>query len=182
MSQEAEEPIAEPQDGIADRYVGEILAAAADKGFRSLDLFVTWFTAGTAAAVALAVANLPNLAGLISLAAVKAALPWLYFALLLALISKLFGVVVSTAAGAAEQIRRLRREAVAEGEALSADAFSQAMDRAKPWPMRCLDLGGGVPFGRKVLRTLMVSGLAAFLASGCVVVFWMVLLSPAQAR
>lgn len=180
MSQQAEEPQAEPQDGIADRYVGEILAAAADKGFRSIDLFVTWFTAGTAAAAALAVANLPNLVGLISLQAIKAAMPWLYFALLLVLISKLFGVLVSTAAGAAEQIRRLRREAATEEEVLSAEAFSQAMDRAQPWPMRCLDLGGGVPFGRKVLRTLMVSGLAAFLATGCVVVFWVILLSPAR--
>lgn len=182
MSDQPEHSVPKADDRFADEYVGEILVAAADRGFRSLDVFVTWFTAGTAAAVGLAAANLPNLGGLISLPAIKSAVPWLGAALVMVLISKFFGSLICTMAGAADEIRRIRREVANAGEVMpSPEAFFAAAEKAKPWPIRHFTGAGGAPLGRKVLRTLMVSGLTALNAAGCVVVFWGVLLSTARA-
>lgn len=165
---------------VADHHVGQVFVAAADRGFRSLDVFVTWFTAGTAAALGLAAANLPKLEGLVSMAAVKAAIPWLGIALLLVLLSKFFGSVICTMAGAAEEGRRLQREALAQGELLpSRDAYLAAARRATPWPLRPFTKPR--PLGRAVMRRLMLSGLSALLAATCVVIFWAVLLSPSWA-
>lgn len=162
---------------VADHHVGQVFVAAADKGFRSLDVFVTWFTAGTAAALGLAAANLPKLEGLISMTAIKAAVPWLGGALLLVLLSKFFGSVICTMAGAAEEGRRLQREALAQEELLpSREAFVAAARRATPWPLLPFTKPG--PLGRAVMRRLMWSSLAALLAAACVVIFWIVLLSP----
>ena len=181
MSKDSERQVLEAHDGAADQYVGEIMVAATDKGFRSLDVFVTWFTAGTAAAIGLAAANLPNLGGLISLPAIKSAMPWLGAALILVLVSKFFGSLICAVAGAADEARRIRREVEASGEAMpSPEAFFAAIEKATPWPIRYFTARGGVPLGRKVLRTLMVSGITALLAAGCVVVFWGVLLSPSR--
>jgi len=167
------------EEAVADQHVGEVFIAAADKGFRSLDVFVTWFTAGTAAALGLAAANLERLTGLISMAAIKSAMPWLAAALLLVLASKFFGSLICTMAGAADEARRIRREATNADEALpSGPAFLAAVERAKPWPIRHIT-GGRGPTGRKVLRILMWSGLSALLSCASVVIFWGVLLTPA---
>lgn len=177
LSEKSYERLIVDDPAIADHHVGQVFVAAADKGFRSLDLFVTWFTAGTAAALGLAAANLPKLEGLISMAAVKAAIPWLGGALLLVLLSKFFGSIICTMAGAAEEGRRLQREALAQGELLpSRDAFLAAARRATPWPLLPFTKPG--PLGRVVMRRLMWSGLSALLAATCVVIFWVVLLSP----
>lgn len=181
MNNQTEHSDTTSEERAADQYVGEVLVAAADKGFRSLDVFVTWFTAGTAAAVGLFAANLPNLGGLIALPAIKSAMPWLGAALVLVLISKFFGSLICTMAGVADEVRRIRREVTSTGEAMpSADAFFAAAERATPWPVRCFTAKGGPLLGRKVLRTLMISGLTALLAAGCVVIFWGVLLSPVR--
>jgi len=143
---------------------------------------VTWFTAGTAAALGLAAANLERLTGLISMAAIKSAMPWLAAALLLVLSSKFLGSLICTMSGAADEARRIRREATAAEEALpSVSAFLAAADRAKPWPIRHFT-GGRAPVGRKVLRLLMLSGLSALLSCAAVVIFWAVLLTPAWAN
>jgi len=179
MDRQSEQMVLVDDPQVADRHVGEIFVAAADKGFRSLDVFVSWFIAGTAAALGLAAANLPRLDGLISMTAIKTALPWLGAALLLVLISKFFGSLICTMAGAADEARRIRREAASAKDALpSPGAFFAAVERAKPWPMRYLT-GSTAPLGRKVLRNLMCSGLTAIFAAIFVVVFWGVLLGPA---
>lgn len=179
MNEQSDRPVLVDDPGVADQLVGDIFVAAADKGFRSLDVFVTWFTAGTAAALGLAAANLPRLEGLISLSAIKSAIPWLGGALLLVLLSKFCGSLVCTMAGVAGEARRIRREAASAKEALpSPAAFFAAVERAKPWPVRHFT-GSSAPIGRKVMRTLMWSGLSAILAAGCVVVFWCLMLKPA---
>jgi len=138
-------------------------------------------TFGTAAAVGLAAAHLPYLGGLISLPAIKSAMPWLCAALVLVLISKFFGSLICTLAGAADEIRRIRRKVASAGEAIPPPAaFFAATEKAKPWPIRCFTTKVGALLGRRVLRALMVSGLAALLAAGCVVIFWGVLLYPAR--
>jgi len=168
-------------NAIADQHVGEIFIAAADKGFRSLDVFVTWFTAGTAAALGLAAANLERLEGLISLVTIKSAMPWLAGALMLVLFSKFLGSMVCTMSGAADESRRIRREAAAAKEPLpSPTSFQAAVERATPWPLFYLLGRAGLP-GRRVMRILMWSGLSALLACACVVIFWGVLLKPALA-
>ncbi|MFX1722776.1 hypothetical protein [Stenotrophomonas sp. AS1] len=179
MSEQARRPNLVNDAGVADHHVGQVFVAAADQGFRSLDVFVTWFTAGTAAALGLAAANLPKLQGLISMSAIKSATPWLGVALLLVLISKFFGSLICTMAGAAAESRRIQREAAAAGELLpNAAAFLAAVQRAKPWPLSRFPQRSQ-PQGRVVMRRLMFSGLSALMAAACVVAFWFVLLAPA---
>lgn len=167
------------EDAIANHHVGEIFVAAADKGFRSLDVFVTWFAAGTAAALGLAAANLDRLTGLVSLTAIKSAMPWLGGAMLLILVSKFLGSLVCTMAGAADEARRIRREAVNANERIPSGAsFVAAVERATPWPVRWLTRRR-VPLGRRVMRILMGSGFAALVSCVFVVIFWGVMLAPA---
>ncbi|AHY59231.1 hypothetical protein DX03_11165 [Stenotrophomonas rhizophila] len=108
-------------------------------------------------------------------------MPWLCAALVLVLISKFFGSLICIMAGAADEIRRIRRKVAGAGEAMpSPAAFFAGTEKAKPRPIRCFTAKVGTLLGRRVLRALMVSGLAALLAAGCVVIFWGVLLSPAR--
>ncbi|WP_312328454.1 hypothetical protein [Stenotrophomonas sp.] len=182
MNDEIREAAHVLDDTVADDHVGEVFMAAADKGFRSLDVFVTWFTAGTAAALGLAAANLDRLAGLISMAAIKSAMPWLAVAWILVLAAKFLGSLICTMAGAANEARRIRREATSAEEDLpSRRAFLAAAERAKPWPIGHFT-GGNGPIGRKVMRILLWSAISALLSCVCVVIFWGVLLTPAWAN
>jgi len=179
MSDQPRRPNLVNDAAVADHHVAQVFVAAADQGFRSLDVFVTWFTAGTAAALGLAAANLPKLEGLISMSAIKLATPWLGAALLLVLISKFFGSLICTMAGAVGESRKIQREAVAAGELLpNAAAYWAAVQRAKPWPFSRFP-PRSQPLGRVVMRRLMFSGLSALMAAACVIAFWCALLAPA---
>ncbi|EMI50945.1 hypothetical protein C405_03577 [Stenotrophomonas maltophilia AU12-09] len=96
-------------------------------------VFPTWFVAGTAATLGLAVANLDRLQGLVTLATVKSSLPILGVALLLVLMCKFCGSVICAMAGYMEATFASMRQLEAAGiDAPSAQAFRDALDRSRP--------------------------------------------------
>lgn len=170
---------------FADAFVGNILAAGADKGYRSLDVFVTWFVAGTAAAIGLAAANLEKLGWLFTPSQLQHELPSLGLILVLVLLSKLFGSIICTIAGAMEAaVGVMRRYDELKIPALEIDAFEAALRRARPWPARVavwawrkVAGGRGPNMGRLVTWLLLGSGICAFAAACFTVMLWISLLS-----
>jgi len=168
------------EETAANTVVAVMLTAGADRGYRSLDVFLTWFVAGTAAALGLAVANLDRLQGLVTLATVKSSLPILGLALLLVLLCKFCGSVICTMAGSMEATFASMKQLEAAGiDAPSAQAFREALDRSRPWPLRVRrSTKGASNQGRKVMRLMMASGLFAICAALLTVLFWYQLISP----
>lgn len=165
----------------ADTMAGIILAAGADKGFRSLDVFVTWFVAGTAAALGLATANIDRLQGLVDLAAIKAGLPTLGTVLILVLLSKFFGSVICTMAGSMDAaFRVLEQFKSLDIPPPSGGEFDAALWRAWPWPLRAWARATGrrrMNQGKKALWLTMLSGLCALAAAALTMYFWYALLA-----
>lgn len=77
--------------------------SAADKGYRSLDSFVSWFVAGVGASLGLIVANLDKISPYIQFGALKWALGLVVVALVLVGIAKFFGSIVCASAGGMER-------------------------------------------------------------------------------
>jgi hypothetical protein len=164
----------------ADVVVMALLASGADRGFRSLDVFVTWFVTGTAAALGLAAANLDRLQGLVTLPGIKAALPLLLAVLGFVLASKFLGGLICTYAGAIESSMTTLDRLVKLDQLPDPLAFDAALARATPWPVRAWQWLGcrlGVNNrGRQVMWLMVVSGFCASAAAILTVLFWMVLL------
>lgn len=164
----------------ADVVVMALLASGADRGFRSLDVFVTWFVTGTAASLGLAAANLDRLQGLIALPGIKAALPLLLAVLGCVLVSKFLGGLICTYAGAVESSMNTLDRLVKLEQLPDPLAFDAALDRATPWPVRMWQWGGrklGIDNkGRQVAWLMVTSGFFASAAAILTVLFWMVLL------
>jgi|EndMetStandDraft_8_1072994.scaffolds.fasta_scaffold314758_2 hypothetical protein len=175
---------ADPDDGIANAFVASILAAGADKGYRSLDVFVTWFFAGSAAAMGLAAANSDKLSWLISTKGIREGLPLFGFILLLVLISKFFGSLICTMAGAMEaSVGVMRQFNEIRVPAVGLSALAAALRRARPWPLRALawvwtllNCGRKPNLGKVVIWFLMISGFCALSAACLTVLFWAQLL------
>lgn len=172
-------------DGVADAFVANILAAGADKGFRSLDVFVTWFVAGTAAAVGLAAANLEKLTWVITPSRLQAELPCLAVILLLVLGSKFLGSLICTMAGAMEAaVSVMRRYDEINVPIVGIGAFEAARRRAMPWPALATEwawaklTGRRRPnLGRVVTWLLIGSGSCALVAACLTAKFWISLLA-----
>lgn len=173
------------EERAADTVVGIVVAGGADRGFRSLDVFLTWYVAGTAAALGLIAANLERLQGLVTLSSIKSALPILGAALLLVMVAKFLGSLICTLAGALDATFSGFK---AIGEVgmndVSREAFAAALERAKPLTQRMwerLTGGGEQNLGRKATRLMICSGFCALAAAVLTVCFWVVLLAPASA-
>jgi len=164
----------------ADTVVMSLLASGADRGFRSLDVFVTWFVTGTAAALGLAAANLDRLQGLITLAGIKSAVPLLLIVLGLVLAAKFFGGLICTYAGAVESSMTTLDRLVKLDHLPDPEAFDAAMRRATPWPVRFWQWltrkAGAGNLGLQVMWLMTLSGFCASAAAVLTVVFWTVLL------
>jgi len=172
------------EERAADVVVGVVVAGGADRGFRSLDVFLSWFVAGTAAALGLIAANLDRLQGLVTLSSIKSALPILGAALLLVLIAKFLGSLICTLAGALEATFSGFKAIAEVGMSdVSPEAFAAALERAKPWTQRTWEglMGGGEQnLGRKAMRLMICSGFCALGAAVLTVCFWVVLLAPSS--
>lgn len=168
------------EEAAANTVAAVMLTAGADRGYRSLDAFLTWFVAGTAAALGLAVANLDRLQGLVTLAAVQTSLPILGLALLSVLLCKFFGSLICTMAGSMEATFASIKQLEAAGiNAPSPQAFREALHRSKPWPLSFLSSASGeANQGRMVMRLMMASGVCAICAALLTVLFWYQLISP----
>lgn len=166
------------QSRMADALVGQMYTAGADRGFRSLDVFVTWFVAGTAAAMGLIVANLDHVQGLVAITSIRGALPTLGAALVLVLISKFFGSLICTMAGAMEAAVTLMKNNRDAGiPDVTGDALDAAIERAKPWTMKAWERItrqniAHTNQGRKAMRLMIASGFCALLAACLTVCFW----------
>ncbi len=171
---------ADPDEGLANAFVASILAAGADKGYRSLDVFVSWFVAGSAAALGLAAANLEKLQWAVSAAGIKDGLPLFGCILILVLASKFFGSLICTMAGAMEaSVGVMKQFDEIRVPVVGLDAFQAALRRARPWPLRFLAWGwkwlsrGRKPnLGKVVTWLLMGSGLCALGAAVLTIWFW----------
>ncbi len=169
-----------PDEGIANAFVASILAAGADRGFRSLDVFVTWFVAGTAAAMGLAAANADKIQWLVDTDRIRDGMPWFGLVLGLVLISKFFGSLICTMAGAMEaSVGVMRQFDEIRVPVVGLAAFEAALHRARPWPLRLLawilklcNCGRKPNLGKVVTWLLLGSGLCAMGAAGITVSFW----------
>ncbi|WP_295381746.1 hypothetical protein ACN9MD_05830 [Stenotrophomonas maltophilia] len=172
------------KDGLADAFVASILAAGADKGFRSLDVFVTWFVAGTAAAIGLAAANFEKLDWVVTPAHLKAELPYIGTILVLVLISKFLGSLICTMAGAMDAtLSVMRRYDEIDVPVVDVDAFEAALRRSRPWPLRVaawswkrIASERKPNLGRVVTWLLMASSSCAIAAATLTIKLWVSLL------
>lgn len=164
----------------ADTVVMALLASGADRGFRSIDVFVTWFVTGTAAALGLAAANLDRLQGLITLTGIRAALPLLLAVLGLVLLAKFLGGLICTYAGAVESSMTTLDRLVKLDQLPDPQAFDEALRRATPWPARAFQWmsvkAGMGNRGRQVIWLMTLSGFCANAAAILTVLFWATLL------
>lgn len=169
---------------MADYAAARVLVAAADKGYRSMEVFVAWFTAGTAAALGLAAANVDKLHPLVSIGDIRSALPMLGAILVLVLGSRLFGSVICTLAATMQAGGELFRDSNELGQMeIDRAEFLAAIERSTPWPVRRVQKlwrwgrrGAPANFGKTAIWLLMASNGSAIVAAALTVLLWFKLL------
>lgn len=147
--------------------------AAAHQGFRSLDTFASWVVAGTAAALALMVANFDKVEPLLLGMNLQASAIKLVVALGLIGVAKFFGSLITTMAQGAERVQEVAERW--KGDFPSDEALAAATHAALPAPFRWLSKKflrrshDPIRQARQIMWFLMIAGLSTLTAVGFVV-------------
>lgn len=151
--------------------------AAADQGFRSLDVFASWFVGGTAAAVGLMIANIEKIEPFVGELNLQAELVKVVIALGLVGVAKFFGSLVCTMARAAERALEVSDAWQKRGMPMpSYEAFEIAREAALPAPFRWIPKHlmrrsyAPAVQARQVMSFLMIAGLSTLTAVTLVIV------------
>lgn len=141
----------------------QTLIQAADRGYRSLDVFATWFVGGTGAMLGLIVAG-GNTNALLPSATLPAVLWRAAVAFGLILIAKFFGAIICSRAGGMEVAIQQMKEWREAGVSVDPEKYYKAVQRCMPWWMRKLhELRRQTTVG--LARTSMWQGLIAGLST-----------------
>lgn len=154
----------------ASVFVLKSMALAADKGYRSLDTFASWFIGGTGALFGLLIANLDKLTPFVTAHEFADIVPKVVWAFGLVLTAKFFGSLICARAGSLEP-------AVHAPEQVPQQAELEAAYRAAlPWPMRFIFALLPPEPGRMARCTvwwLMIAGLSSIAAAVLVICAWL---------
>lgn len=160
----------------SDLLLFQMTVAGADRGYRSLDSFVSWLTGGTAAVFGLLVANIDKLSNQISANELSAIIPRLALAFALVLLSKFLGSLLCTKAGALEKGLEISEAWTRVGiDWPNGQSMLLARERAFPFPLRWwfkISPPDPIRQTNSTLWSLMIAGFSSLIATGLVLTTW----------
>jgi hypothetical protein len=117
----------------AEALASSMIIRAADRGYRSMDQFVTWFVGGTGALVGLILAGGNLMAPMLPSGTLRGVLWRVAVSFLLALLAKFFGSLVCARAGGAEAAALQMKEWKESGaDPVFREDFESAFLRCQP--------------------------------------------------
>lgn len=142
----------------------QMFVGGADKGFRALDVFVSWFVGGTAAAVGILIANIDTVSTFIPPYTLGTVLRRVVLAFACVMIAKFLGSLICARAGSLEAARdviMLWREIGQSGP--GGDDIELARKEALPLPMRLREkwLNGHTNNAQVIAKRVMYQLMAA---------------------
>ena len=163
------------EDG-ARIFLFQMVAAGADRGYRSLDNFVSWFVGGTAALFGLLIGNLDKVNPYISIDELRAIIPRIICAFGLVLFAKFLGSLICTRAGALERALEVSKAWQDRGWDLpNQQQFTDAQAEVLPTPLKLIFKILPPSVAAQANRTLwwlMIAGLSSLVAAGLVISAW----------
>lgn len=152
----------------------QALIQGADRGYRSLDTFATWFVGGTGAMLGLILAG-GNTDALLPTATLPAVLWRAAIAFGLILVAKFFGAIICSRAGGMEVAIQQMKEWREAGDSVDPEKYYKAVLGCMPWWMRKLhELRRQTTPGlaRTTMWQGLIAGVSTMAACGIMVTIW----------